>query len=67
MRAGAGRAEREASMRGAFVAARKLVSGRVVLVVDDVFTTGSTLAACATALRAAGARDILALTVARAL
>jgi ComF family protein len=67
MRAGASRAERREAVRGAFAAAGKLVVGRVVLIVDDVFTTGSTLAECATALRAAGARDVLALTAARAL
>jgi len=65
MRAGAGRVERRDRVRGAFRAVERLVSGRVILVVDDVFTTGATLAACATSLRAAGARDVLALTAAR--
>ena len=37
-----------------------------VLLIDDVFTTGATVSACAAALRDAGAEEVLALTVARA-
>lgn len=37
-----------------------------LILVDDVFTTGATLAACARALAGAGARDIAAVTFARA-
>src|SRR6476646_5402902 len=42
-----------------------LVAGRWVLLIDDVGTTGSTLAACAVALEEAGALAVSAITVAR--
>jgi predicted amidophosphoribosyltransferase len=35
--------------------------------VDDVWTTGATLAACATALREGGSRRVIALVLARTL
>jgi ComF family protein len=38
-----------------------------VVLVDDVWTTGATLAACAGALRTAGSRRVIALTLAHAL
>lgn len=62
------RAERRANVAGAFRvtrAAEGLVAGRRVLLVDDVFTTGATLDACARALRRAGAAHVDALTFAR--
>jgi predicted amidophosphoribosyltransferase len=48
----------------AFVASESL-AGVGVLLVDDVVTTGATLRECARACRAAGARAVYALTVAR--
>jgi ComF family protein len=44
----------------------RLVAGRHVLLIDDVFTTGATASACATELKAAGADQVFVLTLARA-
>ena len=43
---------------------RRLLEGRIVVLIDDVRTTGATLDACATSLKAAGALEVRALTVA---
>lgn len=62
------RRDRARNVRDAFVVdprAEDNVRGRWVLVIDDVVTTGATLAACATALEAAGALGVSAITVAR--
>ena len=57
---------RRRNVAGAFaVAGPERVAGRRVLLVDDVMTTGATLEACARALKAAGARAVDAVTVAR--
>ncbi len=58
--------ERQQNVAGAFQAHPAAVSGKSILLVDDVATTGATLNACAAALQAGGARSVYALTVARA-
>ena len=62
--AGLSRADRRANVRNLFVS-RSEAHGRLVLV-DDVYTTGATAAACATALRRAGARSVEVVCLARA-
>lgn len=57
------RKSREENMEGAFVVEGTMPGCSVVLV-DDIVTTGSTLLACAEALRAAGASQVFALTLA---
>ena len=60
-----GRARR-ANLRGAFHCPRpEAVRGRDILLVDDVFTTGTTVGECARELRRAGANHVEALTLAR--
>jgi ComF family protein len=64
---GLSRTERRENTRDAFAASRRLVNGKIILVMDDVSTTGSTLSSAAEALFSAGAKNVYALTVARAL
>jgi ComF family protein len=66
-------AARHANTRGAYrlsrresLTGRQRLSGAVLVLIDDVMTTGATLQACAEVLRRAGAADVRALTAARA-
>lgn len=62
-------ADRQTNVKDAFTVRRTWhlppITERVIVLVDDVTTTGATLDACARALRRAGARDVRALTAAR--
>jgi ComF family protein len=56
---------RRRNLRDAFAADAR-IAGKRVLLVDDIATTGATLASCVEALRHAGAKDCEALVVAQA-
>lgn len=61
-----GRMGRLANMKGAFACKNPAaVKGKTVLLIDDVATTGATLEGCAAALKAAGAKKVMAYTFAR--
>ena len=62
-----GKARRNNLKKAFSVTAKEEVTGRNVLLVDDVFTTGSTLHECARVLFAAGAARVETFTLARAL
>jgi ComF family protein len=59
--------QRHRNVRGAFAITRAgaAVRGAMVVIIDDVSTTGATLNACALVLKAAGAVEVRALTAAR--
>ena len=64
---GLGRSQRKDNIKGAFGVQRsRVVEGRAVLVVDDVYTTGATVNECARLLLQAGAENVDVLTLARA-
>jgi ComF family protein len=58
--------QRKENLRGAFkVVKPEAFSGREVLLVDDVYTTGTTVSECARVLKRAGAKNVYVATVAR--
>ncbi|MBK8466771.1 MAG: ComF family protein [Chloracidobacterium sp.] len=66
-RIGMDRKARELTVKNAFEVARpKLINGKNILLVDDVFTSGATASACARILKKHGADKISVFTLARA-
>jgi len=58
--------ERKESIKGAFICkSPEKIKGKKILLVDDVFTTGSTMTECARILKVSGAREIVGIVVAR--
>lgn len=59
--------QRRKNVRGAFrVKREENLKGKIVILVDDVYTTGSTLRECSKVLRKAGVKEVRAITVAQA-
>lgn len=59
--------ERKENVKGAFsVRDAAMVKGRCVLLLDDVYTTGSTVEECAKVLKRSGAEKVVVVTIARA-
>ncbi len=62
------RHQRRENVRGAFVVPKKfasVVKGRNIILVDDVFTTGTTVEECARVFKRAGAAEVWVVTAAR--
>ena len=65
---GLGREERSVNVKGAFsVVSQNRISGKKILLIDDVYTTGSTLMECSRVLLATNAEAVAVLTMARAI
>ncbi|MBQ6296989.1 MAG: ComF family protein [Selenomonadaceae bacterium] len=60
-----GKAEREKILNGVFAAAEKInLRGKNILIVDDIFTTGTTCRECAKVLKSLGAEKIFVMAFA---
>lgn len=60
---GLNQAERLSNIKEAFTADASLITGKILLLLDDVRSTGATLAECATVALEAGARAVYGITV----
>jgi len=63
--AGMTASERRRNVSGAFAASKRAVADKIILLVDDVLTTGATVESCARALKKAGAKATYVVTLAR--
>ena len=67
-RAAMDRKARDLTVKNAFKVERpRMIEGRSVLLVDDIFTTGATVSYCAKELKKSGAASVRVVTLARAL
>ncbi|MBZ9578056.1 ComF family protein [Patescibacteria group bacterium] len=58
--------EREENIKGVFLCQKpELVMGKKIFLIDDIFTTGSTMEQCARLLQEAGAKEVWGIVVAR--
>lgn len=55
--------ERRENVKGAFYAYPEIISGKRIVLIDDICTMGETLRACADALKEAGAKEVIAITL----
>lgn len=59
------KSERIANVKDAFRGTPDTLQDKTIILVDDVFTTGSTLQECARVLKDAGAKEVVGFTIAR--
>jgi ComF family protein len=63
---GLSKKEREKNINNAFIAIKSgLIENKTVLLIDDIFTTGTTVSACSAVLKKAGAAQVFVLSIAR--
>jgi len=58
--------QREENIKNAFMADSQKIKNKTVIIIDDVFTSGATIREAAAIIKAAGARKVMALTIAKA-